>query len=262
MTAGTRNLVCMKWGAAYGPEFVNRLYAGAARHLAAPFRFVCFTDDARGLDAAIEIQPLPLPQVPETKDSRWRKLAIFRRGLAGLEGQVLFLDLDLVIVGSLEPFFTHPGEFLIVRDADLFPDQILRQLRPARRRFYQRVGNSSVFRFTAGHHAELLEAYERDPSSIVAQYRNEQEYLSAALHAQSKLAFWPQDWCVSFKHHCVPKGLRSYFADPLCPSGAHLVLFAGRPKMTEVTQGQGSRWYRRIGPAPWLRQAWFGGELQ
>ena len=39
-------VLCMKWGAKYGPDYVNRLYGMVARHLRRPFRFVCLTDDA------------------------------------------------------------------------------------------------------------------------------------------------------------------------------------------------------------------------
>lgn len=258
MTVTTRNIICMKWGTAYGPEFVNRLYAGVCRHLALPFRFVCFTDDVQGLDAAIETQPLPLTAVPETADTRWRKLAVFKPGLAGLQGPTLFLDLDLVIVSALEDFFIYPGCFLLVRDADLFPDQWLRHLRPRRRAFYQRVGNSSVFRFEAGAQGDVLSRYEREHAAVITGYRNEQEYLSSHLYAQGKLAFWPRSWCPSFKHDCVPRGWRSFFSDPQCPPDAKIILFAGHPKMAEVVAGRGGRWYRRIGRAPWMEQAWTG----
>ena len=53
------NVICMKWGSMYGPEYVNHLRAGVARHLRRPHRFVCFTDDGSGLDPAVEVMPLP-----------------------------------------------------------------------------------------------------------------------------------------------------------------------------------------------------------
>jgi hypothetical protein len=252
-------VVCMKWGTLYGPEYVNRLHAGVRRYLARPFRFVCFTDDAQGLDEGVEAQPLPGTGSAETVDTRWRKLAIFRPGLAGLSGPVLFLDLDLVIVGDLAPFFDLPGRFCVIRDAELFPARWSRRLfRPARERFYQTVGNTSVFRFEAGQHADLLERFNREHAQVIARYRNEQEYLSAHLHAQGALRFWPRGWCASFKHDCVPHPLLSHFRAPRCPADAKMVVFAGRPKMAEVLAGQGGRWYRRIGPAPWFVKAWTG----
>jgi hypothetical protein len=255
------NVVCMKWGTLYGPQYVNRLHAGVARHLHRPYRFVCFTDDARELAPEIEAHPLPDTGSPETADTRWRKLALFRPDLGGLSGETLFLDLDVVVVGDLEPFFGFPGVFCAVRDAQLFPDRWRRRVfKPERYAFHQRVANTSVFRFRIGAHVDALERYNHDPEGVLAGYLNEQEYLTAHLHAQGKLAFWPQDWCVSYKHGCVSRGLRSWWSDPVLPAGARVVIFAGRPKMADVVAGRGNLWYRRIPAAPWLERAWVGGE--
>ena len=54
-------VLCMKWGTLYGAADVNRLAAQVRRNLARPHRFICFTDDAAGLDAGVE--PLPLPEL-------------------------------------------------------------------------------------------------------------------------------------------------------------------------------------------------------
>ena len=43
------NVICMKWGDLYGPQYVNRLYAMVKRHLNIDFRFECFTDDQDGI---------------------------------------------------------------------------------------------------------------------------------------------------------------------------------------------------------------------
>jgi hypothetical protein len=63
---------------------------------------------------------------------------------------------------------------------------------------------------------------------------------------------------VSFKNDCVPRHVKSYLRDPVVPAGAHIVVFAGTPKMSDVLSGQGHKWYRRIGNIDWLRQAWGG----
>lgn len=255
----TVNVICMKWGSLYGPEYVNNLARGVARHLKRPHRFVCFTDDTTGLDAGIEALPLPELNLPEGKtDRRWRKLALFRHDLAGLRGTALFLDLDLVIVDDLEPFFAHPGKFLIIRDDDLFRAKPLRRVNPERDRFLHSVGNSSVFRYEIGAHGYIHDAYVADPEAAMAKYEISQQFQSAQLAAHGDLAYWPSDWCVSFKNACVPRGLRSYLGDPVLPEGAKIVVFAGNPKMTEVLEGGGQRWYRRIGDIGWLRKAWQG----
>jgi len=251
------NVVCMKWGSMYGPEYVNNLHAAVKRHLAREHRFICFTDDGSGISPEVEVMPLPELGLPAgQRDQRWRKLAVFREDLYDLKGQTLFLDLDLVVVDSLEPFFTHPGRFLIIRDDDLFRAKPLRKINPARDRFLHSVGNSSVFRFEIGQHRYILDAYVADPKGAAQRYEISQQFQSAQREAHGDLAYWPRGWCVSFKNDCVPRGLASYTRDPSVPAGTKIVVFAGAPKMSEVLAGGGHKWYRRIGAIDWLRQAW------
>ncbi len=253
------SILTMKWGTLYSSEDVNRLYRQVSRNLARPHRFICFTDDAKGLDPGIEAQALPELGLPEGHaDTRWRKLALFRPDLGGLSGTALFLDIDLVVVDDLSPFFDHPGDFLIIRDDDLFRTKPLRKLNPDRDRFLHSVGNSSVFRFEIGQHGYILDAYLADPAAATANYEISQQFQSAQLAAQGHLNYWPRGWCVSFKNDCVPRNLLSYLKDPALPKGAKIVLFAGEPKMADVFAGTGNRWYRRIGNIDWLRKAWQG----
>jgi hypothetical protein len=253
------NVICMKWGKLYGPEYVNFLRAGVGRHLKRPFRFVCFTDDAQGLRDDVQVYPLPELGLPAGQgDLRWRKLAVFRKQLHDLQGSTLFLDLDLVIVDGLDAFFEHPGRFLIIRDDDLFRPKPLRRLNPARDRFKAMVGNSSVFRFEIGAHCDVLDVYLADPTLAASKYENEQEFLTDRLSTQGLVQYWPRAWCVSFKNDCVPHGLKSYLDDPVVPAGARIVVFAGTPKMSDVLAGGGHKWYRRIGDVRWLREAWGG----
>ncbi|TDH39469.1 hypothetical protein E2A64_07540 [Pseudohoeflea suaedae] len=247
----------MKWGDFYGPHFVNRLRRGVKRHLSRPHRFICFTDDTRGLDQEVEALPLPEIELAEgMDDTRWQKMALFKKDLAGLSGTALYLDLDQVIVGDLEPFFTFPGKFRILRDAELFRAKPLRWVNPARRALLNSVGNSSVFRYEIGAHSHILDAYLADPDGAVRDYGISQRFQSAQLARSDDLHYWPKGWCVSFKNQCVPRHLLSFFKDPALPEGARIVCFAGQPKMEDVFSGNGGRWYRRIGDVEWLRRAW------
>ena len=253
-------ILTMKWGTLYGAEDVNRLYRQVRRHLARPHRFVCFTDDAEGIDPGVEALPLPELGLPAGHgDTRWRKLALFRPDLGGFAGMTaLFLDLDLVVVDDLSPFFDLPGDYFIIRDDDLFRPKPLRRINPERDRFLHSVGNSSVFRYVMGAHSYILDAYLADPAAATAGYEISQQFQSAQLAAHGHLNYWPRGWCVSFKNDCVPRNLLSYLADPKLPEGARIVLFAGAPKMEDVFAGRGHKWYRRIGNIDWLRKAWQG----
>ncbi len=99
-----RHILCMKWGTKYGPEYVNRLYGMVRRHLAGEFQFICLTDDASGVRPEVRCLPIPplnLQLKPGQRDGAWKKLTTFEANLHGLRGTALFLDLDVVVVGSL-----------------------------------------------------------------------------------------------------------------------------------------------------------------
>ena len=57
MNDAERIVLCMRWGSKYGPEYVDRLYGMVRRHLQGDFRFVCLTDDARGVRSEVTCLP-------------------------------------------------------------------------------------------------------------------------------------------------------------------------------------------------------------
>jgi hypothetical protein len=235
------NVICMKWGTKYGPEYVNRLRRGVERHLGLEHRFVCFTDDSSGLLPGVEIRPLPDLGLPPGPERGWLKLATFNETLADLKGATLFLDVDVVIVGDLDVFFEPPGPFYIMRDFK----------RPG-----SKVGNSSVYRFEAGAHPEVLSEFVAHFEDIRRRHRNEQEYLSQAVADLGVLDYWPADWAVSYKKRCIPKFPMSLWERPQHPADTRIVIFHGHPKPEEAMEGAGNKWYRPARAAPWIAKAW------
>jgi len=238
----------MKWGTKYGSEYVNRLYAMVRRHLGGEFNFVCLTDDADGIRPEVQCLPIPPLQVdlaPGQRDGAWKKLTTFEADLHGLRGTALFLDLDVVIVGRLDEFFTQPGQFLIIHDYPRFW------------RFGERVvGNSSVYRFELGAHADLLAHFRANMDEMRAKYRNEQDFLSHFLHHQGKLAYWPPQWCPSFKYHGIPAWPTNYWRAPFVPEGARIVIFHGECNPPDALAGRRNRRFRHIEPARWIAEHW------
>ena len=157
------NVICMKWGTKYGPEYVNRLYAGVQRHLKRPHRFVCFTENAEGIVPGVEIRPLPSLGLPPGPERGWLKLATFAPKLADLEGVTLFLDVDVIITGPLDIFFEPSEPFYIMKDFN--------PKRPG-------VGNSSVYRFVIGAHPSVL-------ADFVAEL--EAQYIAARRELEAKV---------------------------------------------------------------------------
>jgi len=232
----------MKWGTKYGPDYVNKLYNMVAKNLTKSFRFICFTDNEKGIQDNIEIFPLPYIKIPQNKPERgWRKLSILQKDLYDVRGTCLFLDLDIVIVENIDPIFDLKGDFFIAFD---------------KRKEKSYIGNSSVFRFEASAHDDIYQHFNNNHSKILCEFRNEQAYLSSMIIKKGIFQYWPELWCPSFKYHCVPKFPLNYFLSPKIPNGAKIILFHGLPEPNEAAEGKSGKWYRYIKKSPWINKHW------
>ena len=54
MDKNKRNVICIKWGNKFGADYVNRLYKMVEKNLTLEHRFVCFTDDSKGIVEGVE----------------------------------------------------------------------------------------------------------------------------------------------------------------------------------------------------------------
>lgn len=70
-------------------------------------------------------------------------------------------------------------------------------------------GNSSIFRFKIGQHAEILSYFEQNSELVISEVRHEQAYLSREIHKQGKLQYWPDKWVPSFKYRYCPVWIKS-----------------------------------------------------
>ena len=237
-----RTVLCMKWGSKYGAEYVNRLYGMVRRHLSGDFDFVCLCDDAGGIRPEVRCQDIPPLDLPEGIPERgWKKLTSFTADLHGLRGTALFLDLDVVIVGTLDDFFTLPGDFLIIHDY---------------KRPWRITGNSSVYRFKLGAHADVLDYFRAHVEQVRRDFRNEQAFLSDFLYRQGKLNYWPAAWCPSFKYHSIPRWPLNYFRAPQIPPEARIIIFHGECNPPDALAGRRNRAFRHIQPASWIADHW------
>lgn len=108
--------VLVKGHVGYTVEYVRRLHAMVTRWLTPPFRFVCFTDQPWAMPAEIDSVPIPNPAPLK---GWWSKLRLFDPS-NGLTGRVLYLDLDTLVVGALDPIVNYPAAFALVPHAGTF----------------------------------------------------------------------------------------------------------------------------------------------
>jgi hypothetical protein len=99
----------------YEPEDVAVLKSQVARNLSIPHRFVCVTDLPHLLDPSIET--VPLRTETHLSGTRFAKLMLFHPDAgAALGERILYLDLDVVIVGDLGPLVDRPERLVLWRN--------------------------------------------------------------------------------------------------------------------------------------------------
>ena len=228
-------------GEKYDSSYVNKLFNMVSRNLDRNFRFICLTDDNSGFLSSIESFDLPKLNLPDGIPERgWTKLVTFSENLFDIQGQCLFLDLDLIIVNRIDELFELEGYFFIIK-------YFIRK---------DSTGNSSVYRFEMGKFFDVLEYFQQNFTEIQSKYRNEQEYLSDYMKNNHSLNYWPIEWCQSFKKNCVQKGFKQFFYPLTLPQEAKIIIFHGKPNPPDALKGKSGKWYRKVLPTIWVADHW------
>ena len=156
----------------------------------------------------------------EIKNTPWRKISVWQYPLSNLNGDVLFLDLDIVITGNLDRFFSFkPGRYCVIENWT---------------QLGMGVGNTSCFRFPIGKYHHLFKELEENPKNVLKKYHIEQVYLSMKIKEQ---VYWPKDWCKSFKHNLLPIWPIRIWKPATLPPNTSLVVFTGKPNPDDVVAG-------------------------
>jgi hypothetical protein len=177
----SRYVFCLKWGTKYGPEYVNKLYSMVQRNLTLEHKFVCFTDNPKGINP--EITTHELPPIPATG---WWFKPWFLSNELPYKGTGLFLDLDLIVFNNIDRLFTYQPEkkFVIIRDFN-------RSLK----KNYDRM-NSSVFRFEIGQYHNVYTLFKANIHQVLRRFQGDQDFMYTNIKDH---AFWPDDWIQSYK---------------------------------------------------------------
>jgi hypothetical protein len=215
----------MKWGSKYGADYVNRLNGMIQRNITSPFRLICLTDDPTDIDPSIQI--LPLPELgcdpPRHTPGQWRKLALWSASLFGLQGTALFIDLDSVIVGNLDGYFSYRPECDVILERNW--------ARP-----FSGLAQTSVFRFRISSHPEILARFRENPQATADRFRYEQHFVTDCLGRQ--LAFWPRGWTRHFRLHCLGPDPLRFLRPAQLPANSRIITFPGGPNPSDARLGK------------------------
>lgn len=207
-------VACCLWGdwpeRGWGEDYVVRLERAVERNLRSePYRFVCFAEKPERLPPWIETRQLPT--------FKWQgclpKLWVYSPD-AGLEGQVLLLDLDNVVVGDLADMAAYRGP-------------ICARARLPEWDKGKRLLDGDMISFDTKFAKELWKRIEGQQHKIEHATGGRERFFIA--HNAPEGEVW-QEVCpgqvVSFKHHC---------RDGL-PEGARVVSFHGDPRPHRVNK--------------------------
>ena len=194
----------LKSGGIYDHTHVDRLQQQVAKHLQMPHAFVCLTDMPEYIDGAI-IEPLQ-----HDWPGWWSKIELFRPTVQQdvnpgvFEGRVLYLDLDVDIVGSLDNIADFDAPFAAINDYQ-----------------YPMTINSSVMVWDAGVADHVFNEFT---PAVMERFRGDQNWIYNRIPAARR---FPREWCVSYKATVVPLGR--------VPDDARVVVYHGKPKPWDLT---------------------------
>jgi hypothetical protein len=185
-------ICCFKTGTKFGNEYVLRLRDGVRRH--SDQDLVCFTNDPV---PGVDCRPLPV-DLPKW----WCKIGAYMLGQP-----LICLDLDIVILGSLQPLLEWQG-FGTLKNPWL------------------KGYNTSVIKLTGWE----TDVWSRFTPGVMATMRGDQDWLNVAMPGA---ATFPPTWFPSWKVH------RLFTLDEP-PPGAIACICHGSPRPHQIT----ARWFQ------------------
>lgn len=151
-----------------------------SQHMRQPYQFVCVDDS-------------PFP-------GWWSKISLFESGR--FSGRVLYLDLDVTVVGALDDLADYPYPFAAIRDYQ-YPLQV----------------NSSVMAWDAGTADCIYNDFTRD---VMDRLHGDQNFIYEKINPVT----FPKHWCPSYKASILTTGK--------VPNDARVIVYHGFPKPWEV----------------------------
>lgn len=190
----TRNIICVHVGQKYSNEYVEKLYRACMRNSTIDFTFTILHDNKNyninGQNLRyVKVEPM---NFLGSHNLWWYKMQAFRSDVA-IADQNLLLDLDLVIVNSLEKFWNyHPLDFVIIQDFN--------------RQWFSKYNrsNSSVVKFTPQLAKTIYDNYMQNPLNYSRKFRGDQDYFDE--YVENKVR-WPKKWAMSWKWEVYNGGM-------------------------------------------------------
>ncbi len=188
----------LRSGGIYNSSHVSRLREQVALYLTQPYRFVCLSD----MDVLCERIALT-----DNLPGWWGKIELWRPGR--FQGRVLYLDLDVTIIGGLDELADYPAPFAICRDWIPIRGHGLSKF------------NSSVMSWNAGSTDHIYTNFTPD---VMNRLNGDQDFIAEQMPwAEIFLA----DWCVSYK-------VQKHIKLKTLPAETRVIVYHGLPKSWDL----------------------------
>lgn len=207
-------LSVLRSGGEYTAEWVSKLRKAVARHLSATHVFKCLSD------VPVDCERIALEH---GWPGWWSKVEIFRPGV--VNGPTLYLDLDTVLVGSIDQLASLPHEFSIMRNLNA-----------------SWMPGSAVMWFKERAPAKVYEIFRENPGHYIAQYSDRAQ----GTYLGDQAFIWDvMDRKIPYLTDKVPGLIRSYRRHCMAgvPAGCSVVAFGGDKKPHTVAD-------------QWVKEAW------
>lgn len=223
------NVICVYTGKKYSLKYVNILYNMVERNLSKPFNFYCLTDNCtQEFNKNIKIINVPHPIMKNW----WNKIYLYNP-ILGIEGNILYMDLDVVILNKLDDFFNQfkDEDFLCIRDFGQPKTSI----------------NSSVLRYNLKHHSHIWDKYIKDKKNYDTLH-GDQSVITDIMFRHTQTRLLPDDWTYSFKW--PDRGKRKKYEkykseDHPLKTKAKICVFHGHPNPDYAMQYQSGEWIKQ-----------------
>jgi hypothetical protein len=191
----------VRTGDKYGVEYVQRLVRMVDRHMTAPHRFICITDQPEKVKG-VDMIRTDLP-------GWWAKMALFSPDIRGA-GRCVYFDLDTVIIDDLSA--------LVALDADFATcANFTKAVEPA----YPCNYGSCIMVMRDGFGGDIFKAFMAESAQIMADCKYGDQQAIERLYPNAVLL-----------QYVLPDGYlvgRRDFTDTR-PEGAAIMIFAGNHK--------------------------------
>lgn len=222
------NFVCVYWGNKYPYDYVQKLYNMVERHTTIDYNFIALTEDLtlkRKVTGDIEVRKLP----HHDYEGWWNKLQMFCPELQ-LEGNNLYMDLDVVILDNIDDMFTFGDDetFGVINNFNLST----------------KIFNSSVLKFNNKTATRLIWHPWLQNRNHLKREAGDQDVISMLVNHKPETKVMPNQWTFSYKWFSreKPRYHKTEWTFEKDPN-AKVAVFHGNPNPHESDQ-------------EWVKSAW------